>query len=410
LNIIPRLAWRNLWRQPKRTWLTIAAMVFSNILLVFMMSLQFGMYGLMIENSLQALTGHMQVQAGGYLEDKKMRQVVPAIVALAERLRREPGEQQVAARARAYVLASSAERSYGIAVLGVEPDFEPRVSSIPGLIGKGRYLDEENAAEIVIGAVLARNLKVGLGDEITLLGSGVDGSFAATVVVVTGIFDSGIAELDRSLAQIPLLFFQDVFFMQGAGHEIVVNAADLDRVPALESKIEAILPRDEGLVLRDWNRLQPGLKQAIQADMTSSFFLYTILVVLVAFSVRNTQLMSVLERTREFGSVMSLGLKPGRRGKLVLLETCFMGLVGVLLGAALGAALTVVLGTTGFVIPGMEEMAQQFNLPSRMYPKISWLTLLAGPLVVFAFTLLASLYPATRMHWLQPVAAMRVAG
>jgi ABC-type lipoprotein release transport system permease subunit len=409
LNIIPRLAWRNLWRQPKRTWLTIGAMVFSNILLVFMMSLQFGTYQLMIENGLKAMTGHMQVQAAGYVDEQKMRLVVPNIQPLADSLRTELDSQQVAARARAFVLASSENRSYGIAVIGVEPQFEPNISNMPGLVSAGRYLDDIDSAELVIGEVLARNLKVDIGDELTLLGSGLDGSFAATVADIVGIYSTGVTDLDRSVAEIPLGFFQDTFFMEGAGHEIVVNASSIDSVAALKLRVENLLPHDESLAVYDWDRLQPGLKQAIQADMSSSFFIYGVLVILVAFSVLNTQLMSVLERTREFGIVMSLGMKPARLGRLVLLETLLMGLLGVIIGVAIGALLTSWLTQRGLSLPGMDEMAAQFNLPDRIYPKISWLSLFAGPLVVFAFSMIATLYPALRMRWLNPVTAMRAA-
>ena len=103
MNIVLRLAWRNLWRQPRRTWLTIGAMVFSNALLVFMISLQFGMYELMIGNTLQAFTGHIQVQAPGYKDDLKMRQVVPNIDRLVEDLRTQLDLQTVAARAAAFM-------------------------------------------------------------------------------------------------------------------------------------------------------------------------------------------------------------------------------------------------------------------------------------------------------------------
>ena len=409
MNIIFRLAWRNLWRQPRRTWLTTGAMVFSNVLLVFMMSLQFGMYGLMIDNSLKAFTGHLQIQAPGYVDDEKMRQTVPDIVSLAQSIRKQPGSDFVGARARAFVLASSEERSYGIAVIGVEPQFEPYVSSIPGLVKQGRFLESSDATGIVIGKILARNLRVELGDEITLLGSGVDGSFAAAVANVVGIFDSGVPDLDRSIAEIPLGFFQDVFYMEGAGHQIVINAPAIDLVPDLKLQVEKLLPGDDDLVVHDWDRLQPGLKQAIQADMSSSFFMYAILAVLVAFSVLNTQLMSVLERTREFGIVMSLGLKPGRLGRLVMLETTLMGLMGVFLGAMAGAIITSWFSVNGLAIPGMEEMAAQFNLPARMYPQVTWLSLIVGPMVVFVFTLLAAIYPALRLRWLHPVEAMRAA-
>lgn len=407
MNIVLRLAWRNLWRHARRTWLTIGAMVFSNVLLVFMISLQFGMYGLMIDNTLKVFTGHLQVQAPGYKDEQKMRQIVPHVRGLADELRAGLDSEDIAARAWAFALASSEERSYGIGIYGVEPRYEPRVSSIPGLLEEGRYLAGADAAEIVIGSVLARNLRVAVGDELTLLGSGLDGSFAAAVVDVVGIFESGIPDLDRNVAQIPLGTFQQMFFMDGAGHQVVLFADSLRQVGPLRRRVEALLPPGEDLAVYDWDALQPGLKQAIQADMSSAFFMYFILVILVAFSVLNTQLMSVLERTREFGIVMALGLKPGRLGRLVMLETTLMGVIGLMLGALVGGIVTSWFTTNGLAIPGMEEMAAQFNLPARVHPGINALTLLLGPIVVFVFTLLAAAYPALRLHRMHIVAAMR---
>lgn len=407
MNLVLRLAWRNLWRQPRRTWLTTGAMVFSNILLVFMISLQFGMYGVMIDNTLQTLTGHLQVQAPGYKDDQKMRQVVEDVRPLATKIRSELGNDRVAARGTAFALASSEDRSYGIAIIGVEPEFEPQVSTVPGLVSDGRYLDGYAAAEIVIGAALARNLRVGLGDELTLLGSARDGSFAAAVVSVVGIFSTGVNDFDRSFAEVPLGLFEDTFFMQGAGHQVVINTTDIDQVAAIKAQIEPLLPKDQALIVHDWDALQPGLKQAIKADMGSAFFMYGILVILVAFSVLNTQLMSVLERTHEFGIVMALGLTPWRLGRLVLLETAIMGSLGLVLGALLGALVTSWFTVNGFSVPGMEEMAAKFNLPGRVYPQVSALTMIIGPAVVFVFSMLAALYPAQRMQHLHPVEALR---
>ena len=407
MNVVLRLAWRNLWRHSRRTWLTIGAMVFSNVLLVFMISLQFSMYGLMIDNTLRVFSGHMQVQAPGYKDDQKMRQVVHDVQPLAARLRADLDSNTIAARGWAFGLASSAERSYGIGIYGVEPDFEPRVSNIPGLIEQGRYLDDTNAQEIVIGTMLARNLRIGIGDELTLLGSGVDGSFAAAVVKVVGIFGSGVKEIDRNIAEMPLGAFQDIFYMDGAGHQVVVTAPDLEQAAVLQARVESALAGNDDLVVHGWDVLQPGLKQAIQADMSSAFFMYGILVILVAFSVLNTQLMSVLERTHEFGIVMALGLKPGRLGRLVMLETAMMGFIGMLLGALAGALFTMWFTVNGFSYPGMEEMVANFNLPGRVYPRANLVSMFAGPLVVFLFTLAAAVYPALRLHRLHPVEAMR---
>ena len=407
MNITLRLAWRNLWRHPRRTWLTIGAMVFSNALLVFMISLQFGMYELMIDNTLQAFTGHMQVQAPGYKDDLKMRQVVPDAEQLANSMREELGLETITVRSAAFSLLSSEDRSYGVQIFGVDPAYESKVSSIPGLVKEGRFPDERDAQEIVIGKVLARNLKVGLGDELTLLGSGRDGSFAAAVAVVTGIFDSGVADMDRSIAEIPIGFFNDVFYMENAAHSVVIVTPGLSFIEEYRQKAEALMPAGEDVVLHDWDALQPGLKQAIQADLSSAFFMYGVLVILVAFSVMNTQLMSVLERTHEFGIIMALGLTPGRLGRLVILETSLMGFAGLFLGAFTGGLITLWFTYNGFSYPGMDQMAANFNLPSRFYPQATLLTLFLGPAVVLVGSILSALYPALRLHWLHPVEAMR---
>jgi ABC-type lipoprotein release transport system permease subunit len=408
-NITFRLAWRNLWRRKRRTWLTVGAMVFSNILLVFMISLQIGMYGMMINNTLRAQTGHLQVQAPAYNDDHKMRQVVPDVKGLAAEMREGLATDEVAARASAFALVSSAERSYGLQITGVEPGFEARVSSLHGLVKDGRFLGDDTAEEIIIGRVLARNLQVEVGDELTFIGSGRDGSFAAAVATVVGIFESGMPDMDRSFAEVPLGFFQDVFAMDGAGHAVAIMAPGLMQVGATRLRAEALLPEGEDLVVHDWDALLPGLKQAIQADFTSAWFMYGILIVLVAFSVLNTQLMSVLERTKEFGIVMSLGVTPGRLGRLVLLETTLMGTVGLVLGVILGGGLVAWLGYHGFTYPGMEEMAGKFNLPSRIYPQVSFIGLMFGPMIILVSSVIASFYPAIRLRWLEPVAAMRAA-
>jgi len=317
-----RLAWRNLWRHKRRTWLTATAMIFSNVLLVFMISLQFGSYDMMINNTLQAFSGHIQVQREG--------------VSLAERLRHSVPGVAVAARGSAFALASSEQRSLGIRIIGVQPSFEPAVSTFPGLVSQGSFLDDPDAAEIVIGTVLARNLKVSVGDELTLLGSGRDGSFAAAVVTIKGVFDSGSADIDRSLAEVPLAYFQETFAMQDHGHAIVVAVDGLENIVSAQASVESQVEGLDDLTVLDWNLLQPGLKQAIQADLSSAWFMYGVLIILVAFSVLNTQLMSVLERTREFGVITALGIKPSKLASLVMLETALMSLIGLVIGLILG--------------------------------------------------------------------------
>jgi ABC-type lipoprotein release transport system permease subunit len=250
-------------------------------------------------------------------------------------------------------------------------------------------------------------MKASVGDELTLLGSGRDGSFAAGVATIVGVFRSGIPEMDRGAIEVPLGYFQDTFAMEAAGNTIVVTAQSLFQVADLQAQATAILPAGHDLIVRDWDELQPGLKQAIQSDLASAMFMYAVLVVLVAFSVLNTQLMSVLERTREFGVVMALGVSPSRLSRWVLLEATLMGLMGAALGMLLGLAFLGFFARVGISFPGLEEMTAQYNLPARIYPQFSWIGLFAGPSVVLLGSLLAATIPAARLRRLEPVEAMR---
>ena len=139
-----RMAWRNLWRHKRRTWLTATAMIFSNVLLVFMISLQFGSYDMMINNTLQSFSGHFQIQKDGYNDNPKLRLSIESVQPLATELRRTMPEARVAARAAAFALASSEQRSFGVQVIGVQPNFEAGVSTIPGLVKQGSFLQYPN--------------------------------------------------------------------------------------------------------------------------------------------------------------------------------------------------------------------------------------------------------------------------
>ncbi len=239
MGLTLRLAWRNLWRHPRRTWLTTGAMIFSNVILVFMISMQVGMYQMMIDNGLRALTGHLQVQAPGYKDEHKIRQVVPDVVRLAADVRAGLGLDTVAARASAFALASSADRSYGIQITawsrtrarGLEPSRAGRGGALPDDNRRGdRHRQRAGPQPAGRG-----------GRRADLLGSGRDGSFAAAVVTVVGIFDSGVPDMNRSLAEVPLGFFQDTFAMDDAGHTVVILAPDLFWV-APSARVEALLP------------------------------------------------------------------------------------------------------------------------------------------------------------------------
>jgi putative ABC transport system permease protein len=411
MSIDLKMALRNIWRHPRRAILTITAIAFATVLLVFMLSWQFGSYDTMINAAVKVHTGHLQVQAAGYNEQQDMRLVVSDPAAVSRILDGIPDVAAYTVRATAFSLVSSRERTYGVAVRGIDPAKEMHVTTLKQLIREGSYLSTGDVDRALVGGLLAKNLRVGVGDdELVLLGQGRDGSIAATVVQIAGIFSYGQDELDRNVIYIPLPYFQEVYSMRGAVHEVVALGNSLDAVPRIKRAVSAELKTiEEGnkLVVLDWMELMPGLIQSIQMDLVSGLIFYIILIIVVAFSILNTFLMVIFERTREFGVFMAMGTTPGRLTRLLLLESTGLTVMGVIIGIIAGSLVTWYFQIHGIVISGTSEMLRQYGLPERMYPQLSTLSIVIGAGLVLVITLATALYPALKVRRLRPVEAMR---
>jgi len=410
MSLDVKMAWRNVWRNPRRSILTILAIAFASLLLVFMLSWQFGSYDTMINSAVKIHTGHLQVQAKGYNDRGDIRLVVPNPAGVGGILEKIPGITAYTFRADAFSLITSKERTYGAMVIGIDPAREAKVSTLEKLIRQGSYLSAGDIDQALVGKLLAKNLQVGLGDELVVLGQGRDGSIAATVAKVKGIFSSGQEDFDRSTIHIPLTYFQDVYTMHGAVHEVVALCKSLGDVPEMKSAVAADIknPNDDDhqLVVLDWMELMPGLIQSIKMDLVSGFIFYIILIVVVAFSILNTFLMAIFERTREYGVLLALGITPWRLTKIILIESSSITVVGVVMGIIAGSLITWYFQVHGIIISGASEVLRQYGLPERMFPELSVLSVTIGPAVVLVITLLTALYPALKVRRLRPVEAL----
>jgi ABC-type lipoprotein release transport system permease subunit len=400
------MAWRNIFRNIRRTTLTVLAIAFACLLLVFMLSFQFGSYETMIDISVSVSTGHLQIQARGYKDDQDIRQAMDETAVLSAVLDDRPDIRAFSFRAGAFALVSSATRSEGILITGIEPDREKNVSTVTSLVRSGAYLSDQTPYGALIGHRLARNLGIGVGEELTVLGQGRDGSVAAAVFSVSGIFESGIDAVDRNTLMIRLSDFQDTFFMDGGIHQAVILLDRLGSVAPVKQALSEALSGYPDLLVLDWMELTPGLLQSIQMDLVGGGIMYLILIIVVAFSIFNTFLMAIFERTREFGVMTALGVSPFRLMKLVLMESMAMTLLGLILGMTLGIVVTLFFQHHGIAIPGTEEIFRQYGLPDRFYPRLTPITVFAGPLVVFVITVLSAIIPALKLRGLKPVEAM----
>lgn len=403
--MIVSLAWRNIWRQPTRTWLSLIGMGFTSMLLVFVLSFQFGSYDTMKSSMLQISDGFGQFQPVGYKDDPEIGKVIPDPDALIAQVAAVKGITDVTSRGNGFALLASGERSFAAAVIGIDPANEGKISTITGLVKQGRALTVVDTNAIVLGDGLARNLRVGLGDPITMLGSGTDGSVAADVLTLVGIFKSGVPDLDRQIAHMPLERFKDTYLMEGAAHVVALTGDDLMDVERAEKSLRAIAA-DNDLVYLNWAELRPEVQQAISFDMSTAMLMYATLVIVVVFIILNTLYMSVLERTREFGVLLAIGMKPGQIGRMVWMEMIFLSAVGSGIGIILGVIITGIFQNTGIAIEGMDELYAEWGLPSRFYPAMTVGRVLMGPGAIVVSIAVLGVIPYRRVLGLEPVKAM----
>ena len=406
--MLAALAWRNLWRQPMRTGLSLLSMAFAATLLVCMLSFQLGVYDTMKANALRLFDGFAQIQPAGYADDPDVRKAIAAPDRLAAMATSLSGITAATPRAASFVILANGELSYGAAVVGVDPKNEPHVSTLASTIRQGHYLTAEKPGTIVMGDALARNLKLELGDDVILLGSALDGTVAADSLKLVGVFHTGIGDLDRQVAEMPLGRFRATFAMGDKANVIALVgpslAAVADALPSLRR-----MAQPDGLAIKDWGALQPALKQAITLDFSTSMLWYVSLVVVVVFIILNTLLMSVLERTREFGMLLSIGMRSDLIGRMLWLELIFLAVLGNAGGIVIGGGVALWFQRHGIAFGGLEGLLAQWGLPGRLYPSLSLVSAFAGPLVIVFSVAIAGLVPYRRIRRIEPVAAMAAA-
>ena len=398
------LAWRNIWRQTYRTALTLSSIALTCAITVFLLALQRGTYGIMEENALHVMDGFAQIQPRGYADDPDIRKTIGASDTLMQRL----ATLGVTAtpRAASYAILTHGSRSDGAAVFGVDPQRELQVSSLGRLVKTGRYLHSEDSDDAVIGAGLARNLQLQVGQQFTLLGGARDGSVAADVLTVVGIFSSGSNELDRQVVEVPLKRFQATFSMDDRVNTIALATPTLTQMQSTLPGIRKVAG-SRNLAVRDWTQLEPALHDAILLDASFSSLIYVTLIAVVVFILLNTLLMSVLERTREFGMLMAVGMHTAKVGAMVWIELLLLTGCGTLLGMSVGVAVTAWFAIHGIPVPSAEALFSQWHMPSSLQPRLDLTSATTGPLVIAASIVIAGLVPYLRVRRLRPVTAMR---
>jgi len=404
-----RLAWRNIWRNKRRTILTVGAISLYSFLFLWYIWLSYGAQEGMLDNFARILTGHIQIHAKGFTDDmsvmKRISDPQPFISAINE----EKHVIAYSARIKTYALAAANENSSGGFVLAVDPEREKTVSNLYLALSAGRYLSPDAHNEIVVGYVLAENLGVKVGDRVALMVQAADGSMGARRFTVVGLVDPGMVELNNSLILMHLGDAQALLSYGSAVNEITVIVDDLGNVDRVWQSLRGKIDTSKYEVLT-WDEVSPELVQLNDLTWAKFILLMTIFALVAALGVMNTVLMSTMERVREFGIMMAMGVRPGQVTRLILTESFMISLLSVLIGFGAATALGFITQNQGISLKvfGAPDYLAQFGLGNAvLFTKVNWDGFIISLCVIMGMGFLASLYPAIRTGRLQPIKALK---
>ncbi|HSG81553.1 MAG TPA: ABC transporter permease [Gemmatimonadota bacterium] len=338
-----RIGWRNLGRNRRRTLITAAGLAFGYLAVVFLVGWMEGLTAQMIESGTSTLTGQLQVHDLEYRPERKIYDTIGGrdgtdVYQLIRELAADPAIEAAAPRVYAGGLLSSGAATTAGVLMGIDPELEPRVSRIMRGIVEGRA-PRPGTNEIVIGAEMAKQLDVGLGGELILVVPAADGSMGNDLFTVSGIFRSGLAELDASHAILPLGSLQTLVVLDpDRVHEIAASAVDPWLAPAAADRIaQRLAPLELGIEIEPWTRLRPEMMDYAQLVQAWNWVIIFIVFAIAIFGVANTMLMATYERRREFAVMLALGTSPFAIVRTVLAEAVSLGAVSLVLGAIITA-------------------------------------------------------------------------
>ena len=334
--MVLRLAIRNLLRNRWRTALTIGGIAVAVSLLVWTLAYIEGFSAEMVRGATALDLGQIKIQTHDYVERPSARHAFELTDKLAT-LRTIPGVEAAAPRVRVFGLVGD-ENTSGVAqIVGVDPTLEPTVSVVADGVSQGRWLAtavHDGPREAVVGAGLAKHINAKVGDELVMFFEAADGALGNDALTVVGIVDTGNTAVDRMSVYVNIADLQFDAALEGQVHEIVIKTTDILKATATAALIQAAYPE---LSVRPWREMAPEMAQMIDVSTQSDLILFGLVYLIVAFGLFNAQRMSALERTREFGVILAVGVKPRQLFWTVLLETVFITLLGALVGAGLGA-------------------------------------------------------------------------
>lgn len=404
-DMLFKLAWRNLWRNKLRTGIMLGAMVFGLMGVVAMMGFLSGMYGSMIHNAIAWQTSHIQVQSALYLDDPDIKHTIVDLSEVEKAVAALPGLKGWSARFVADGMVASARSNRGVRINGIDTQAESTVTPLADNITQGEWLSDDGWNPVLVSEKTASRLKLRIGSKVVLTFTDAAGDVSGAAFRVRGIFKTPSTSFDDSNVFVRRADLTALAGIEGA-HEVAILLDSDDAAMLLAQRLRGVEAIQTGNRIRDWQQVQPLLASLINQQGLSNAIMLGIFVVAMGFGIVNIMLMSVFERTREFGVLMAVGMQKHRVFLLIMLETAWLGISGASLGLLASLMLISVLQYTGIPLGAMAEGLGAFGVDTLLFPQVTFAEYQMIFFTVVAASLLAALYPARQILKQRPVDAM----
>ena len=400
------LAWRNIWRNPVRSLVVIFAIALGIWADLFMTAFATGMVEHYVETTISRVVSHIQVHRPDYQKDRDVRFVVEDLPAVSTLLEKNPAVIAFSPRTLANGMISSTKGSRGVQIKGVVPNREAAVSKLQEQIIEGEYFEKNKKNQILLGKALAEKLQVKLRSKIVLTFQDLEGNITTAAFRIAGIFASGNTPYEEMNVFVPQDELSALLVVGGSAsvHEIAVICRSTADMPVVQRALQQAFP---GLLVENYREIAPDLQlYESQIEYVSLIYLVIILLALV-FGIINTMLMAVLERFRELGMLMAIGMNKARVFGMIMLETLLISLIGAPLGLLLGRLTIHYFSIHPLDLSRFAKSLNEYGMGTEVYFHTDTATYWQAALLLLVTALLASVYPALKAIRMKPVEAIR---
>ncbi|MEJ2164516.1 MAG: ABC transporter permease [Desulfobacterales bacterium] len=401
-----QLAWRNIWRNPRRTAVILTAVIIGVWSMIFLGALMRGIAVGMVKNGIATLTGHIQIHHKGYRDDPAIENSIFNLQVVEKALKDNLSSNALwTSRVRVNAIANNARHSSGVTMVGIDPPAEAKISFIGSAISRGRYLAQGDANGILVGEALLEKFETKIGRKLVLMSQNKEQEIASRAFRIVGVFRAEMQSTEKQFVFVTRSAAQKMLKLGNGISEIAILLSDGYENQDVYKKLKATLPAEQFEVL-SWRELLPF--QTAYLKILDGFMWFWFLVVFVAmgFGIVNTTLMAVFERMREFGLMKALGMKPWWILREVLIESFLLLICGLIVGNFFGFLSIYALSGSGIDLSALAAGAEYAGMSRIIYPVIAAKDVGVANLTVLLLGLLVSLYPAIKASRFTPVQAL----